>query len=261
MAVIDNLMAWYPLDESSGNAIDAHSTLDMTETGGTIAATTGPGGVGGARDFELDDTEYFTVADHADLSMGDFDFSLVAWARLEGPQNPRGVLIYKGFDAAFEYSVIFDGYDNTGKFIFRIASATGVVNFTSVATDDFGVAAGATWYLVVARHDATANTIDIGVNAGTQTSTAYSFGCWDGSNAFNIGGSSEGVSLDGMLSQVGVWKKKLTTDEITWLYNSGNGRSYADIVAEGAVAGQPLTKRLAGVIHTCGASPLGSRRW
>jgi hypothetical protein len=40
MAVIDNLMAWYPLDESSGNAIDAHSTLDMTETGGTIAATT-----------------------------------------------------------------------------------------------------------------------------------------------------------------------------------------------------------------------------
>jgi hypothetical protein len=261
VAVIDNLMAWYPLDEASGNAIDAHSSHDLTETGGTIASATGPGGVNGSRDFELDDTEYFTVGDHADLSMGDFDFSLVAWVRLEGPQNPRGTLIYKGFDTAFEYSVTFDGYDNTGLFYFKIASATNFVNFTGIGSSDFGVAAGATWYLVVARHDATANTIDIGVNAGTQTSTAYSFGGWDGGTAFNIGGSSEGQPLDGMLAQVGVWKKKLTSDEITWLYNSGNGRSYADIVAQGAVAGQPLTKRLAGVIHTCGASPLGSRRW
>jgi hypothetical protein len=261
MAVIDNLMAWYPLDEASGNALDAHNAHHMTETGGTIAAATGPGGVNGARDFELDDTEYFVVADHADLSMGDIDFSLAAWVRLEGPQNPRGIVFNKGFDTSFEYSVIFDGYDNTGKFIFRIASATNFVNFTSIAADDFGVAAGATWYLVVARHDATANTIDIGVNAGTQTSAAYSAGCWDGGNELSIGGSVEGTPLDGLMAQVGVWKKKLTSDEITWLYNSGNGRTYAAIVAEGAVAGQPVSKRHGGVIHSHGARPLSVRRW
>jgi hypothetical protein len=237
MAVIDNLMAWYPLNEASGNAIDAHSSHDMTETSGTIAAATGPGGVGGARDFEQDDTEYFEVADHADLSMGDFDFSLAAWVRLEGPQDTRGTLISKNLSTAFEYSLIFDGYNNSGKFAFKIASATGEVNFTSVFTDDFGVAVGATWYLVVARHDATANTIDIGVNTGTQTSASYSAGCWDGGNAFSIGGGADAVPLDGLMAQVGVWKKKLTADEITWLYNSGAGRSYSDIVAEGGGGG------------------------
>jgi hypothetical protein len=266
MAVIDNLMAWYPLDEASGNALDAHNAHHMTETGGTIAAATGPGGVNGARDFELDDTEYFEVADHADLSMGDIDFSLAAWVRLEGPQNPRGSLICKTAlvvpEYAFEYELLFDGYNNTGKFVFRIASANNFVNFADVHSDDFGVAAGATWYFVVARHDATANTIDIGVNAGTPTSEAYSAGCWDSNSPFSIGGGVESVGpLDGLMAQAGVWKKKLTSDEITWLYNSGAGRTYAAIVAEGAVAGQPVSKRHGGVIHSHGARPLSVRRW
>ena len=37
--------------------------------------------------------------------------------------------------------------------------------------------------------------------------------------------------MDGRLDQVGVWKRVLTADERTWLYNSGNGRSYTEIVA------------------------------
>jgi len=52
-ALTDDLVAFYPLDEASGDALDAHGGHTATETAGTIASATGPGGVGASRDFEV----------------------------------------------------------------------------------------------------------------------------------------------------------------------------------------------------------------
>lgn len=49
MAIIDNLVSYWKLDEASGNALDAHGSNTLIETSGAIAAAGGK--INGARDF------------------------------------------------------------------------------------------------------------------------------------------------------------------------------------------------------------------
>ncbi len=38
-------------------------------------------------------------------------------------------------------------------------------------------------------------------------------------------------TMDGLIDETGIWSRVLTADEKAWLYNSGSGRSYAEITA------------------------------
>jgi hypothetical protein len=61
-----------------------------------------------------------------------------------------------------------------------------------------------------------------------------------GASDFNIGRRQAGdFYTDGLIDQVGIWKRKLTSDEITYLYNSGNGRSYADFAVRRFLLARP----------------------
>lgn len=46
-------------------------------------------------------------------------------------------------------------------------------------------------------------------------------------------GSMSGVYSTGLIDEVAVWDRALTQDEIDWLYNSGSGRTYADLSGGG----------------------------
>jgi hypothetical protein len=240
MAVIDNLVAYWPLDEASGNAIDAHTnSIDLTETGGTIAQGTGPGGVGNSRDFEAADTEYFNIADHTDLSMGDIDFEIAGWFNFE--TNGSFVGLVGKITGDSEYGL---QYQNGGAFLkWNIRNAAndgwGALDMTTQ-----GALSTGTWYFITVGHDSVNNLLFGTVNAGTPETGAWSQGARDGTAAFRIGDQSDSGPFDGLIAKVGVWKKVLTTGERTWLYNSGNGRSYAEIVAEAGGGGTPFFTRL-----------------
>jgi hypothetical protein len=237
MAVIDNLAVYYDLDEASGNAIDSHSnSLDLTETGGTIGASTGPGGSGGSRVFAIADTEWFVRGDHAAISMGDIAVSLAFWAyidvRAAGVQN--FVAKYTGTDV--EYLV--DYSNSVTKLRFYVASGTSYANLTNVESTN--TPPEATWFFVVCRHDPTNNKLFISVDDGTPAETAYSAGSWDSGSDLWIGSNPDNSYLGGRMAKVGIWKKLLSDAEETWLYNSGSGRSYDDIVAEAGSAVIPV---------------------
>lgn len=228
MALSDNLIAYYSLDEASGNAIDAHGSNDLTETGGTIASTTGK--VGNCRDFEADDTEQFELADNAALSTGDIDFTIACWVKVEagsGTVFPVAVSKHSATAAQREYLLYFDTTAN--RFALAVYVSTSQID---VVANNFGAVSQDTWYHLVAWHDSVNDLIGISVNAGTADTTLHSGGVNDGNAAFQIGAASAAsLHWDGLIDEVGFWKRKLTAEEITWLYNGGAGRSYADIVA------------------------------
>lgn len=225
MALADNLVAYWSLDEASGNAIDAHSTYDLTETSGTIAATTGK--VSGCRDFEEADSEYFTIADNADLSVGDIDFSWACWVQLEAAVGTRWIISKRGGpDTSIEYDMLTDG----NRFKFRVANGA----TTGVATaDNLGAPSTGTWYFVVGWHDSVNNVVGICVNDGTPNTTSYSSGSQNGTAALLFGATSAVFNWDGLIDEVGFWKKVLSASEITELYNAGAGRDYAYITGGG----------------------------
>jgi hypothetical protein len=219
MALTDNLIAYWKLDETSGNAADSvgSNTLTDNNTVGTAA-----GKVGTCRDFESSSTEFLSITDNADLSFGNEDFTITGWINFESlgvRWFPFGKVSGAG---ATEYYVDYDSSSTRVRFAVGNGSTVGTVSATNL-----GAPSTATWYFVVAWHDATANTVNIQVNNGTPNSASFSDGCADLGGGFSIGkGGDFGTYYDGLVDEVGIWGRVLTSDERTALYNSGNGTTY-----------------------------------
>lgn len=233
MALVDNLISYWPLDEASGNALDAHGSNDLTENGtGGIGTATGI--LSGARDFEVGDTDYFELADNADLSTGNIDFTMQAWVNLESKPAQDMVIMSKwGSADPREFNLNWSVSDNKFRLIIRTPASSNVI----VLASNFGIPPLATWCLLHAWHDSVNNLIGISVNAGTANTTAHSTGITDSTGAFRIGSEvNAGRYWDGLIDEVGFWKRVLTAAERTELYNAGAGRDYAYISGGGAVA-------------------------
>jgi hypothetical protein len=247
VSLLTSLISWWALNEASGNAVDSHGANTLTETSGTIASATGK--VGNCRDFEAGDTEYFERADNADLSTGDIDFTIACWLQLESkPANPmEAASKFNRTENQREYTL---GWLNTtDRLRFLVSSDGGNTNVGQATANNLGAPSTGVWYFVVCWHDAAANTVNIQVNNGTVDSTAYSLGVLDGSSAFRLGAVSDTTAAlfwDGLLDEVAIWKRVLTTDEKTWLYNGDNGRSYSEVLGHRPTASRLIVPNLIG---------------
>jgi hypothetical protein len=229
MALTDNLISYWKLDEASGDALDAHGSHTLTAANAPPSVA---GKINTARSFG--NATYFSKADHADLSVGDIDFTLAAWVKPGASGGNHGFLL-KGDGDDLEYNLRCNTSD---KFQFRVSSGTGFANLAAAtSTNAFSVG---TWYFIVAWHDAAGNTINIQVNNGTPDSTSYSAGSYDSAGLLYLGGDAPFTEYfdDGVLDEVAFWKRVLTSDERTALYNGGDGLAYP--FTEGGGGGDSL---------------------
>lgn len=225
MAILDNLAAYYKLDESSGDALDVLATSDLAASGSPPGATTG--NVGGCRTFAAASSQMFSRADNAALSTGDIDYTLAMWVYLTSkPAATMDMLSrYDVLNVLLrEYLFVWNAVND--RFEFYITNTAGSNNV--VTANNFGAPSTGTWYHVVAWHDAAGNTINIQVNNGTANSAATTMSPSDTAVATTLGGRT-GIATrywDGRLDEVGYWKRVLTAAERTALYNGGAGLAY-----------------------------------
>lgn len=230
MALTDSHISAWHMDEASGNALDAHSTNDLTETSGTIDSATGK--LGNARDFEEGDTEFFAHTDNAELSTGDIDFTLAVWVNLESKPANAGIVCKDE-----EYYLTYRG--GIDRFEFQAYGAAGFASGSAVDANNFGSPSTGTWYFIVVWHDSVANTINIQVNDGTVNTTSHSAGVYDGTGSVRVGDNGFNQYWDGLIDELNFWKRVLTSDERTSVYNAGAGLAYPF-----SVAGHPAMRRL-----------------
>jgi len=231
-----SLNGYWTLDEDSGTREDETGTSDLTDN---ATVTFAAGTRVQAGQFTEANSEYLSIADNASLSAGDIDFAIALWVYLDSLPPAAGdnlhSFVTKGdanSNSTFEYSLEAEtAAGPTTKFRFLISdgSSTAIVR-----SDTFGSPSTGTWYFVMAYHDATANEIGISVNDGIVDTTSTSIGCQDTAEAFYIGGREVGAGfdsyMDGRIDEVGFWKKVLSAQEITDLYNAGAGNSYTRAV-------------------------------
>lgn len=231
MAITDSLMAYFKLDEASGDALDAHGSNNLTDTNTVQAAS---GIISGARDFERDNGELFTLADNADLSTGDIDWTIQAWVIAETLSAGANWIVSKRNAAgtAVEYQLF---YRSTSRFALQVFDGAGT-NRGTVQSDVLGAPSTATPYHIVCGHDSVNNLVFMYVNGVAQTPVATSGAGGDSTSVFNIGagGDSAGFCWDGLIDEVGFWKRVLTSGEVASLYNAGAGLAYP-FAAGGAV--------------------------
>lgn len=224
MALLDNLIAHWKLNESSGTRNDSHGANHLTDNN-TVGSATGK--LDGAAQFVAANSEYLSRADNADLSTGDVDFTLACWVYLDSKNDNQAILVKDSATAGDrEYTLYYDlGVDRFVFVVFRPTDAA-----VNLKADNFGAPSTGTWYFVTAWHDAAADQIGIAINAGT-ADTVASGGALQASGGaeFRLGASAySGFEsyLDGRLDSASLWKRVLTAQERTDLYNSGNGLDY-----------------------------------
>lgn len=225
MALTDNLVSYWKLDEASGNALDAHGSNELTDNN-TVG--TGTGKIGNARDLEASSAEYFNRTDNADLSLGDTDWTLAGWIRGESITG-YPIVASKGWANTLGVNSEFALYVSdiySSQLRLEVASGSGSSAAGAINASSFGTLTTNAWYFFVAWHDAANNILGISVN-NTSNTTSYSLGANDGNQAFVLGASpAQSLYWDGLLDEVGFWRRVLTSQERTDLYNSGNGLEY-----------------------------------
>lgn len=231
MALRDNMVSWWELNETSGTRNDSHGTNHLTASGtGGVGYATGK--QGNAADFEAGDSDTLTIADASQSGL-DFtsDFSFSAWVKPETQHD--GAIFYKWGASQAAYGLIYVDISGTYKLRFNGYSTGGGSNITYDWTQTLS---NSTWYHIVFRFDAlghtsgdgTAEVFVNGSSIGTITNGSYT-GSSNTTGAFSISGLGGLYQWwwDGLIDEVGCWSRLVTDAEITSLYNSGSGLTYA----------------------------------
>lgn len=215
------LVAWYDLEEASGTRSDAHGSLDLTENG-TIGSATGQ--VGDAANKASAGTDSLYHLDNASFSITG-DMTIAGWINFSST-TANFALAGKWLGTGNQRSYIL--YKPNGLRAMRfIASADGSA---SSITLESGALLLNTWHFAVVKFVAGGTSTLYINNSSVDTGTAPS-SIADTTSRFELFSFNTGAisTQAGLLDSVGIWNRALETSEITTLWNSGSGVSYADL--------------------------------
>ena len=215
-----SLEAWWDFE---ADMTDSFGANDLTENNSPTYVS---GKIQNAVDLERDSSMYGNISDNASLSFGDEDFTITTWVHAETLANNLAVWS-KDDNTPREHSLFYN--NATDRFNFAVYDSG--ASATTAVADQLGSPSTATWYFIACWYDASASTVDIQVNNGTSDQVGSAVTHWDSTSDFRIGArtSTPSAYYDGLIDSTNVWRKVLTADEKSWLYNSGNGRKFADI--------------------------------
>lgn len=229
-----NLVSYWKLDEASGSRVDSFASNNL-------GPTNAPGGVAGliglATNFVASSSQYLSVASNSSLQMSsNIDFTIAAWVKLSslpGSTNSRS-LVTKDTDSPVnsrDYTLDVQGSQG---FRFYIKGGATYIAQTLV------VPSTGVWYFLVAWYDSSNGQPHIRINDATTYDSAGTgaVGTDVSSAEFRIGARAyAGFNdyFDGYIDEVSLWKRKLTSAEITSLYNGGSGLTYPFTLSTGSV--------------------------
>lgn len=232
MSLSTSLVAFWELEAASGTRNDAVGSNHLTDNN---TVTQGTGKVGNAAQFTRANSEFLSHSSNATLQMGDIDFSICAWI------NPASLnemmVVTKDDDAANSRDYTLDVYNASGllKTRFYTNGSGGGIVAPSAADITLGA-----WTFLMAIHDSVANTLFLSINDGLSETGGTGGVAPDVSAAVFMIGAREYSGFesyfDGLIDQVGLWKRALSAAEVTALYNGGAGLSYAAISGGGGGA-------------------------
>jgi hypothetical protein len=190
--------------------------------GSPIGATQTPTAYDNAASFN-GTNQFLSVASNSTLQSGAGDFTFSLWLRLS---TASGVQIHlnKGGSATLAEYIL---WTNGGTLNFQVVDTAGTnANF---AQSSITLVAN-TWYHVVGSYVASSRVSSVRVNDSASNSGASNPNAANqGSLAFEIGARLSAQYSSASIASVGFWKRALTASEVTALFNSGAGRTYASL--------------------------------
>lgn len=211
-----SLISYWELEESSGTRVDSHGSNDLTDNN---TVTQGTGIQGNCADFEETNSEYLSVSNGGtfDLTAGSVSF----WVN---PETLR--------TTTYSPEIVSTGV-NTGNagFVARYSFVDQKINFFfggagTVYAESTTVLTAGTWYHVVCTWDT--SRADVYVNGSLEGSDTGGGTLTAGASELRIGRDATTTNryFDGLIDEVGIWSRAITSGEVSALYNSGSGIPY-----------------------------------
>lgn len=252
LGVVDgDIEGLWNLTEASGDATDLSSNAYNLTDNNTVTSSD-DGLMGKARDFELANTEYFSIADAncANLRLtGSRTF--FAWVKPESIGISNGIII-KDDNGSNGY-LFYITTGNTPRVIVR-----GLTTNT-IATADVTVEAGK-WYFLVGVYDSTNTKLKIWVN-GIKKEVTASGSSTDSGTAFYVGSRHNATDnyFDGLIQNAGVLSVALTDSQVKklWAYTTYKGQKIRRATSNGNIyqtLDENLVERLRGKTVTMRAT-------
>ena len=218
--------------------------ISLSNTSGVQGVT---GKVNNASEFEESFSRFLEAGNNDDLQLGDVgDFTIATWCKLESKGSNRAVVSkWNALGSKLSYTLFYATADDRMRF--QISDDGTIPGTVFVNADSFGSPPLDTWMFIVCKHEEGVG-LTIQVDNGTIDSTAHTLGVASVAEPYRIGTLLDGAGnkvafWDGTIDETGHWSRLLSTDEITSLWNSGNGETMP--FAEGefcASAGPDVTE-------------------
>jgi len=224
--LLTDLESYYKLDEASGTIQDSHGSNDGTNNGATYGAT---GIINDALDFDGTNDR---------VSMGNvlsFDarseaLSASAWIKCNNFSSQMDIINKQNATTPYTGLAIRVRTDAQINFLLR-GSDSPLSNVIERDTDTT-ISTGS-WYHIVCTHDGSgdASGMTIYINGSSQAvTTLYDNLTTTTENTadFQIGArGTAGGFFDGIIDEVGIWSRELSSTDVANLYNSGSGLAYS----------------------------------
>ncbi len=224
----DELIDYWDLSEESGAREDHHFKHQFTDNN-TVLTAGGPDVGSGAGLFVPANSEYLSVADHADFELtGNFTFCVSLFTPTLPVSSGDQYSIFGQYDAgANQRSYLLQLYNNGGtqevRFLTTTLGSGTFVNAAWVTT-----LATSTWHRFVCDYDG--SNIHLYHNDVTEATTARTTAIHNSTAELQVGanpnsGTAENF-YDGRIARVGLWSRVLVAEE----------RTHLDSVLKGAAA-------------------------
>lgn len=227
----DNLVSYWKLDETSGNAADSVGSNTLTNTG-VVYNTSGK--INNGAVFVDSENDKLTKSGPATVSGAS---SVAGWIYPTALSDAVTRLFWNSRSPT-DYGLDIQIYDS--KLRFDIGNGSSWLSNTDV-TYDFVTN---TWYHIVFAFAAT-NSVDIYINGVKVNTTAFTgtpLIC-DANHDIYLGSESSTTGFDGTIDEVGLWSRQLTQNDVEILYNKGFGRTYPFNVPENKIHLKPAPFR------------------
>lgn len=247
-SIYPNLRAWWSMDDNAASitVLDSHTNVYNAQTVGgfNTSAFSSTAAVKYVRDMVPSGTNAAIIVprSNTNFDFGDVSFSIGLWFRfgaytafaggftipIMGRAGGASNFCYYLSNSRDSVSPIwgFNTTDNATGTVFKSATQ-------AASTSPIGI-----WYFLVGVHDATANEVRLYVN-NTKSTTATTAGVYAGGTAnlsWYAGIRDDSTQWDASRVQASsiyeeafVCTAALTDAEVSYLYNSGTGRSYAGL--------------------------------
>lgn len=225
-----NLIAYWSMDETSGTRADSHTGgLDLTDNN-TVGYATGV--QSNAGQFVRANSEYLSRADAAAISPTSA-MSMSAW-------------MYRDSGSASYYPICKGTYSSDWAWFLAFFADGRPIVYVATAASDPGNTYGlygsdvigtSAWHHIAIVYDGAGSgnsgRLKLYVD-GSEITLTYTgtipASLRDDAGPLHIGGlDGFGGYWDGRIDEVAYFDDALTADEVSWLYNAGAGRTYADL--------------------------------